>query len=754
MCRGLIQLISVLLLTLCLMSPAHAANVLVVNEAHDYDGDGKQDDYQLVDWLEAEGHLVTIQPDHWMTLDTDKMKALNAADLIIVSRTCNSTMYDEGDEPTQWNSATTPLILMQALIVRSNRWKWINSSSANSLGGAPALEVVQPDHPIFANVTLGPGNKVQVVDPTVGSGNTSSVNADNVGNGTLLAKEEGTDLPWIAEWEAGVEFYDGAGQIAADKRLMFFGGTQETDGPPRTPWGAWNFTAEGEIMFRNAINYMLGPSWKRATARNPVPDDYAVYESTWVNLGWQPGELAVSHDVYLGDNYDGVSSATPDSDVFRGNQVTTFYVAGFPGFAYPDGLVPGTTYYWRIDEVNDADPNSPWKGRVWRFSIPPKTAYKPHPADGAEFVGPDVTLTWTPGFGAKLHHVYLGDNWAHVEAGVPDTYKGPRGFADFVAGTLELEKVYYWRVDEFDGVETYQGDIWSFTTPGAVGSPQPSYDATDVEMNVTLSWTAADSAASHQFYFGTDKEAVRNAETGSPEYIGSEARGTQSYDPGLLEPDTAYYWRVDEVDGQGNTSKGPLWIFTTGAFLLVEDFEDYIDEGPGYHIWQVWIDGFGDPNNGSQVGHLLPPYAEQLIVHSGVQSMPLFYTNEAGVTNSEAAMTLTAPRDWTQAGVAELSLWFRGISDNAPEPLYVAISNTAGAPAVVAHEDLNAAQARTWKQWVIPLQAFADQGINLTNVDKIAIGLGTKAGMVAPGGTGTVYIDDIRLYRQNGTSGP
>ncbi|HUV63700.1 MAG TPA: hypothetical protein VMW24_07365 [Sedimentisphaerales bacterium] len=39
-----------------------------------------------------------------------------------------------------------------------------------------------------------------------------------------------------------------------------------------------------------------------------------------------------------------------------------------PGGPYPSGLVAGTTYYWRIDEVNDADPNSPWKGPVWSFS--------------------------------------------------------------------------------------------------------------------------------------------------------------------------------------------------------------------------------------------------------------------------------------------------------------------------------------------------------------------------------------------------
>ena len=109
-------------------------------------------------------------------------------------------------------------------------------------------------------------------------------------------------------------------------------------------------------------------------------------------------------------------------------------------------------------------------------------------------------------------------------------------------------------------------------------------------------------------------------------------------------------------------------------------------------------------------------------------------------------MMLTAPRDWTQANVAELSLWFRGASGNTAEPLYVAVSNSAGTPAIVPQDDPEAATVRSWMQWRIPLHAFADQGINLTNVDKLAIGLGSKGG-VAAGGTGTVYSDDIRLYQ-------
>jgi hypothetical protein len=56
-------------------------------------------------------------------------------------------------------------------------------------------------------------------------------------------------------------------------------------------------------------------------------------------------------------------------------------------------------------------------------------------------------------------------------------------------------------------------------------------------------------------------------------------------------------------------------------------------------------------------------------------------------------------------------------------------------------------QIDAWTEWRIPLQAFADQGINLGNIDKLAIGVGSKSGVASVGGTGTIYVDDIRLYR-------
>ncbi len=471
-------------------------------------------------------------------------------------------------------------------------------------------------------------------------------------------------------------------------------------------------------------------------AYSPVPEDGTLHPDTWVNISWKPGDKAVSHDVYFSDDFDLVKDGA--ADAFQGNQGEDFFVVGFPGFDYPDGLIPGTTYYWRVDEVNEAEPNSPWIGPVWSFSIPPKTAYNPDPADAAEQIYLEKQLSWTEGFGSKLHTVYFGDSFDDVNnatGGLPqvDTTYGP--------GPLELAKTYFWRVDEFDIINTYKGNVWSFTTEGAVGNPDPANGAVDVSRIPIITWSPNVFAASHEVYFGADRDAVKNADTGSPEYKGMRALGSETYEPGKLELGVTYYWRIDEVNSSNPNSPWPgiLWSFTTSGFLIVDDFESYNDLDPAdpesNRIFNAWIDGFDDPTNGSLVGYDNSPFAEQNIVHGGNQSMPMFYNN--AVSNSEATLTLDYPRDWIEDGVGILSIWFRGNSDNAAETLYVALNGIA----VVNHDNPNAAQVRRWTEWTIDLQAFADQGVNLTNVDTITLGLRSVTG-----GTGLMYFDDIRLY--------
>jgi hypothetical protein len=482
--------------------------------------------------------------------------------------------------------------------------------------------------------------------------------------------------------------------------------------------------------------YVPGVTGPKTLAHSPVPEDGGLHPDTWVNLSWKPGNKAVSHDIYFSDDFDLVKDGS--ADAFRGNQGDDFYVVGFPGFAYPDGLIPGTTYYWRVDEINEADPNSPWVGPVWSFSVPPKTAYFPDPADAAEQVRLAPMLRWTEGFGAKLHTVYFGDNFDDVNNA---TGGMPQADAIYDPGSLEQAKTYYWRVDEFDIINTYKGDVWSFTTEGAVGNPDPPNGAVDVSRIPTITWTPSVFAASHEIYFGADKDAVKNADTGSPEYKGTRVLGSENYEPEKLDLGATYYWRIDEVDDTNPDSPWPgiLWSFTTSGFIIVDDFESYNDldlaEPGSSRIFNVWIDGYDDPTNGSLVGYDVPPFAEQRIVHGGNQSMPMFYDN--AVSNSEATLTLTNIRDWTQDGVGILSIWFRGNSDNTAETLYVTLNGNA----MVEHDNPDAVKIRKWTEWTIDLQAFADQAVDLTNVDTITLGLQSVTG-----GSGLMYFDDIRLY--------
>jgi len=317
-----------------------------------------------------------------------------------------------------------------------------------------------------------------------------------------------------------------------------------------------------------------------------------------------------------------------------------------------------------------------------------------------------------------------------------------QGQAIFKPDLLEREKVYYWRVDETDVATTHKGEVWAFSTPGAVGNPNPANGATGVQMNATLSWTPGESATSSDVYFGTDKDMVRSATTASPEYRGNKPLGSESCDPGKLDWHSVYYWRVDGIAAGPN--KGNVWSFETADYITVDDFESYNDlpedDPASKRIYLIWKDGLGTTTNGSQVGNIDLPLLEHNHVHGGNSSMPYSYDNNGKY--SEANITLDYPRDWTEEGVGILSLWFKGNASNAAEPMYVILNETTA----VYHDDPAAAQINKWTRWTIDLQEFANQGIDLTNVNSVGIGFGDKNN-VKTGGSGKMLFDDIALYR-------
>ena len=120
--------------------------------------------------------------------------------------------------------------------------------------------------------------------------------------------------------------------------------------------------------------------------------------------------------------------------------------------------------------------------------------------------------------------------------------------------------------------------------------------------------------------------------------------------------------------------------------------------------------------------------------------MPLQYENVDGIKYSEAELTLADLHDWTVKDVNTLTISFWGKMTNAAEPMYVILNGSSP----IYRENPNASQIPVWSVWDIDLQLFADQGVDLTNVNKIGIGFGDKSG-AGSGGSGTVFFDDIRL---------
>jgi hypothetical protein len=239
----------VLVLALSLTLPVNATyNIIWVSEDTDSDSDGIMDDQGWVDLLTAQGYSVDVQRNYWQTLDNDKINTLNGADLVIVSSSCNSGNYLNGNETTQWNSIKAPLILSNTYLAQSNRWKWINSTTLIEDMGAPLMDIIDGSHPIFANLLI------DVLDESVGSGNTTFLDTIDVGNGTLIATAAEIDAAWIAEWQQGAEYYDGADQYAGGHRMFFVAGTHGSNG---TPQGAYNLTPQGEVIFLNSVAYMI-----------------------------------------------------------------------------------------------------------------------------------------------------------------------------------------------------------------------------------------------------------------------------------------------------------------------------------------------------------------------------------------------------------------------------------------------------------------------------------------------------------------
>jgi len=485
-----------MVLGMCLAPAVQAANIIWVSCRYDNNNDGVADDVGWVEFLRAQGYTVDYREGpalgngYWRTLDAAKLAELNAADVIVVARNSDSGSYDEAPEPAQWNSLKTPLIMTTPYISRNNRWVWYNNNTLSEDSGTPTLIVTDPRHPIFKGVNLNAQNQVDIYDQKVGSATVSMVGVLDNGNGTLLAKAISGTRTAIAEWQPGTPFYVGGAEIPAGKRLLFCAGTREGGGQGR---GEFNLNAEGQKLFVNAIEYMIGnlvrEPWVKAWQPNPADGTLNVALPLFQ---WSPGETAMFHNIYFG-----TTPELTEANLVAPRQPLAMY------FHVPP-LVPGTKYYWRVDEVELNGTVHP--GDVWSFSTVSLTAYEPRPRDGALWIDPAaVTLRWQPGQNAIRHDVYFGTNKDAVAQGAAGTFKGNQVAMVFDAGKLAENTTYYWRIDEImlDGT-TRAGAVWSFTTlaPGgglrgyyfanAALAGTPAFNRIDPQIN--FDWGAASPA--------------------------------------------------------------------------------------------------------------------------------------------------------------------------------------------------------------------------------------------------------------------
>jgi len=177
--------------------------------------------------------------------------------------------------------------------------------------------------------------------------------------------------------------------------------------------------------------------------------------------------------------------------------------------------------------------------------------------------------------------------------------------------------------------------------------------------------------------------------------------------------------------GEIQMLEGPGWI----GYLGIDDFESYTNNGDLGSIWYT---------NGNAQRYL---ETNSNLAHEGKQSMKIVYDNSTPPHYSEVHRTYYTPQDWTTGGVEAFEMRFEVNELEDANGMYVILEddNYNSYKFTPGGDDY----IYPWPACNIDLQDFNDVGVDLECITKITIGFGDG---VHPGGSGTVYFDDIRLY--------
>ena len=537
-------------------------------------------------------------------------------------------------------------------------------------------------------------------------------------------------------------------------------------------------------------------------SRYPNPSNKKTDVPRDVVLSWEPGPEAVAHDVYLGTDIDEIAAAGTGSPLLVGPaQDANTYDAG--------RLELGKTYYWRVDDIASSTvwKGSIWRFTIEPVSyqldaqnitatassqtsnqVPENTINGAGLVDGLhtnesagmwqsgaeqpgaawiqyEFDKPyklEQMFVWNyngtsilTNYGlkeAKVEYSLDNENWDQLE-NVPEftIAPGDDGYAHDITVPFDGVAAKYVKIT---AISNWGGGTGFFNKyglaevafmyfPVSAREPNPANNVRNVAIDSMLGWRPGREAAEHNVYISTNLQAVMDG-TAPMATV-----GTPSYGPLSLELENTYHWRVDEVNNADAVPAwaSSIWDFSTSVYLVVDDFESYNDIDTGLEgsklIYDTWTDGVDNPStNGSTIGYFVAfqPTMETEIVHSGNQSVPLSYDNTVASMSevTVSASELPIGRNWSKGGAGVLGLFFYGDPNNATtEQMYVKINGTKvlydGDPGDIALE--------RWNLWIINLSSL---GVNTDNISTLAIGL-ERTG--ATGGSGTILIDDIRLYK-------
>ncbi|MHC4806856.1 MAG: LamG domain-containing protein [Planctomycetota bacterium] len=456
-------------------------------------------------------------------------------------------------------------------------------------------------------------------------------------------------------------------------------------------------------------------------------------------MSWTPGDSAATHDVYLGISEMAVAGAdiSDTTGIYRGRQDANSYTP-------TEALEFNETYYWRIDEV-EADGTTIYAGRVSSFTIANFIVVDSF-EDYNDWSPNEIFATWIDGFfdptngstaGYPDPEFSLGEHY--VETGtvhwgnqaMPYFYDNSVGYSE---ATMTLSSARDWTKH---GVEALS--LWFQGYPVSVGSftEEPGGIYTLAARSIgNIAGTSDEFHFAYKQLTGAGSiiakvEWVRDADDNAQ--AGVMIRDT-------LDPNSVHSSVLLETGDEADEPEVSFDRRVTKADVTTSDIQAGITAPQWLKIDRdmagtVTASYSADGSVWSQLGGQIITMNAPMYIGLVVASQNAGVTCEAEFSNVQIT---GASGPWANQDI--------GILSNAPEPMYVAVANSGGTPAVVYHPDPNAVQINTWTEWNIDLRQFADQGVNLTNVDTISIGFGDKANPQS-GGSGKMYFDDIRLYR-------